>query len=206
MDSTAAALGRRRPLVLADLAAKALVGDVLLVLAAAGFVGALAQVAVSIPGTPVPVTGQTLGVLVAGCALGVRRSLAALLVYAGLGFAGLPWFVNHSAGWQGPSTGYLFGFVLAGAVCGLLAEHGGDRTLVRSVATMLAGEACIYLVGVAWLAVDLHVGAGRALALGFTPFVAGDAVKLVLAAGILPGAWRLAGRSGRGGEAGSAVA
>ena len=144
-----------------------------------------------------PVTGQTLGVLVAGCALGARRSLAALLVYVALGFAGLPWFVDHSAGWQGPSTGYLFGFVLASAVCGFLAQRGADRTLARSVATMLVGEICIYLVGVAWLAVDLHVGAGEALSLGFTPFIAGDAAKLAIAAGVLPGAWWLAGRGGR---------
>lgn len=197
MEPTTDVLARPRPLVLADLAGTAVVGDVLLVLAAAGFVGALAQLAVHIPGTPVPVTGQTLGVLVAGCALGTRRSLAALLVYVALGFAGLPWFVDHSAGWQGPSTGYLFGFVLAGAVCGYLAEHGADRTLVRAVATMVVGEVCIYLVGVAWLAVDLHVGAGKALSLGFTPFVAGDAIKLALAAGILPGAWWLAGRGPR---------
>jgi biotin transport system substrate-specific component len=197
MEPTTAALGRRRPLVLADLAGTALVGDVLLVLAAAGFVGALAQLAIHIPGTPVPVTGQTLGVLVAGCALGARRSFAALLVYVGLGFAGLPWFVDHSAGWQGPSTGYLFGFVLASAVCGLLAQRGGDRTLLRAVATMVVGEVCIYLVGVTWLAVDLHVGAARALSLGFTPFLAGDAVKMAIAAGVLPGAWWLAGRAGR---------
>ncbi|MDA8034510.1 MAG: biotin transporter BioY [Actinomycetota bacterium] len=198
MDSTAVALVRRPPRVLADLAGTAVLGDVLLVLAAAGFVGGLAQVVVHVPGTPVPVTGQTLGVLLAGSALGLRRGLAALLVYVALGFAGLPWFVGHTAGWQGPSTGYLFGFVLAGAVCGFLAERGGDRTMVRAVATMMVGEVAIYLVGVVWLAVDLHVGMGKAVALGFTPFVVGDAVKMALAAGLLPGAWWLAGRGAAG--------
>ncbi len=198
MDSTAVAHVRRRPRVLADLAGTAVLGDVLLVLAAAGFVGGLAQVVVHVPGTPVPVTGQTLGVLLAGSALGLRRGLAALLVYVALGFAGLPWFVGHTAGWQGPSTGYLFGFVLAGAVCGFLAERGGDRTMVRAVATMMVGEVAIYLVGVVWLAVDLHVGMGKAVALGFTPFVVGDAVKMALAAGLLPGAWWLAGRGAAG--------
>lgn len=198
MDSTAVALVRRPPRVLADLAGTAVLGDVLLVLAAAGFVGGLAQVVVHVPGTPVPVTGQTLGVLLAGSALGLRRGLAALLVYVALGFAGLPWFVGHTAGWQGPSTGYLFGFVLAGAVCGFLAERGGDRTMVRAVATMMVGEVAIYLVGVVWLAVDLHVGMGKAVALGFTPFVVGDAVKMALAAGLLPGAWWLARRGPAG--------
>jgi biotin transport system substrate-specific component len=203
MEPTTVVAVRRRPLVLADLASTALVGDVLLVLAAAGLVGALAQLAVHIPGTPVPVTGQTLGVLLAGCALGTRRALAALLVYVALGFAGLPWFAGHSAGWAGASTGYLFGFVLASAVCGLLAERGADRTLVRAVATMVVGEVCIYGVGLTWLAVDLHVGAGKALALGFTPFVAGDAIKLALAAGLLPSAWWLVGRSTGGGAGAS---
>ena len=198
MDSTAVALVRRPPRVLADLAGTAVLGDVLLVLAAAGFVGGLAQVVVHVPGTPVPVTGQTLGVLLAGSALGLRRGLAALLVYVALGFAGLPWFVGHTAGWQGPSTGYLFGFVLAGAVCGFLAERGGDRTMVRAVATMVVGEVAMYLVGVVWLAIDLHVGMGKAVALGFTPFVVGDAVKMALAAGLLPGAWWLAGRGAAG--------
>lgn len=197
MDATTIVVARRRPQVLADLAGTALVGDALLVLAAAGFVGALAQLSVHIPGTPVPVTGQTLGVLLAGSALGARRSLAALLLYVALGFAGLPWFAGHTAGWAGASTGYLFGFVLASAVCGFLAERGGDRTLARAVVTMLVGEICIYLVGVTWLAVDLHVGAGTALALGFTPFVAGDGIKLALAAGLLPSAWWLAGRGAR---------
>lgn len=193
MEPTVTTLSRRRPVVLADLAGTALLGDVVLVALAAAFVGALAQVAVRIPGTPVPVTGQTLGVLLAGSALGMRRALAAMLVYAGLGFAGLPWFVGHTSGWQGASTGYLFGFVLAAAVCGFLAERGADRTVVRTLATMVVGEVCLYLVGVSWLAVDLHVGASKAVALGLTPFLAGDAAKLVLASGLLPGAWRLAG-------------
>jgi len=198
MEPTAVTLDRRRPAVLADLASGALLADVVLILAAASLVGALAQVAVRIPGTPVPITGQTLGVLVAGCALGSRRSVAAMLVYAGLGFAGLPWFVGHTAGWQGASTGYLLGFVLAAGVCGLLAERGGDRTLARALGTMVVGEVCMYSVGVVWLAFDLHVGAGRAVALGLTPFLVGDGLKMVLAAALLPGAWRLAGRRDRG--------
>lgn len=192
----ATALSRRPPLVLGDLAGRALLVDVALVVGAAAFVGALAQISVPLPGTPVPITGQTLAVVLSGCALGSRRALASMLVYVGLGFAGLPWFVHHSAGWQGPSTGYLFGFVLAAVACGVLAERGGDRTVLRTLPTMLVGELCIYVVGVTWLAIDLHVGARQALDLGFNPFVPGDAAKLVLAAGLLPGAWRLAGRSG----------
>lgn len=181
------------PAVLADLVPGEAVRDVALVLGAAAFVGLLAQISIPLPFTPVPVTGQTLGVLVAGTALGWQRAGAAMVVYAGAGVAGLPWFAHHSSGWGGPAFGYILGFVLAGALCGWLAERGGDRTVVRSLPTMLAGEVVIYAVGVTWLALDLHVGAGRAIALGLTPFLIGDAIKVVLAAGLLPAAWRLAG-------------
>ncbi|HUZ20471.1 MAG TPA: biotin transporter BioY [Acidimicrobiales bacterium] len=196
MEPTAA-LSRRRPLVLADLVPGERVRDVALVLGAACLVGLLAQFSVQVAGTPVPITGQTLGVLVAGCALGFRRALAASVVYAGLGFLGLPWFIHHSGGWQGASTGYVFGFVLASAVCGRLAERGADRSILGSLPTMLAGELCIYVPGVTWLALDAHVGLAKALSLGFTPFVVGDALKMGLAAGLLPAAWWMTGERRR---------
>jgi len=188
MESTTA-IARPRPAVLADLIPGERVRDVALVLGGAAFVGLLAQISFRLSFTPVPVTGQTLGVLVAGCALGFRRALAAAVVYAGLGLAGLPWFVDHTAGWQGASMGYVAGFVLAAAVCGWLTERGADRTVVRSLPAMLAGELCIYVPGVLWLAVDLHVGLVTALSLGLVPFLIGDAVKMALAAGLLPAAW-----------------
>jgi len=188
MESTTA-IARPRPAVLADLIPGERVRDVALVLGGAAFVGLLAQISFRLSFTPVPVTGQTLGVLVAGCALGFRRALAAAVVYAGLGLAGLPWFVDHTAGWQGASMGYVAGFVLAAAVCGWLAERGADRTVVRSLPAMLDGELCIYVPGVLWLAVDLHVGLVTALSLGLVPFLIGDAVKMALAAGLLPAAW-----------------
>jgi biotin transport system substrate-specific component len=86
----------------------------------------------------------------------------------------------------------VIGFVLCAALCGRLAEHGADRSLVRSVPAMVAGEVVMYAVGVTWLAVYLHVGAGRAIALGLTPFLIGDAIKAALAAMLLPTAWKLA--------------
>ena len=94
---------------------------------------------------------------------------------------------------MGASAGYVVGFVLAAAVCGHLAVRGTDRSVLGSVPTMLVGELCIYLPGVAWLALYVHLGLGTALALGFTPFVIGDALKLALAAGLLPTAWWLTG-------------
>ncbi|HTW99968.1 MAG TPA: biotin transporter BioY [Acidimicrobiales bacterium] len=186
----------RRPRVLADLLPGLWVRDILLVFVAAGFVGALAQI--TIPFTPVPITGQTLGVLLAGCTLGSRRALASMLVYFILGEIGLPWFAGGTSGWQGPSTGYLFGFILAACVCGFLAERGADRSVLRSVPLMLLGELCIYAVGVPWLYVDLHQSLSWTIYHGFTVFIAGDSIKLAGAAALLPGAWWLAGdRRGR---------
>jgi biotin transport system substrate-specific component len=198
MESTSV-IARPRPHVLADLIPGERVRDVALVLGGAAFVGALAQLSIRLPFTPVPITGQTLGVLVVGCALGFHRALAATVLYAGLGIAGLPWFVDHTAGWQGASSGYVAGFILAAAVCGSLAERGADRNVLRSLPAMLAGELCIYVPGVLWLAIDLHVGLITALSLGLVPFLAGDAVKIGIAAGLLPAAWWVTGTQRRDG-------
>jgi biotin transport system substrate-specific component len=189
MDST---ITVRRPAVLADLIPGARLRDVALVVGAAGFVGVLAQIVIHLSFTPVPITGQTLGVLVAGTSLGWRRAAASMALYLAVGSAGLPWFQSGTSGWQGASEGYLFGFMLAAIVCGAYAGRGSDRSIFGSIPTMLVGEVCIYVVGVPWLAIDLHVGLAKAIALGFTPFVIGDAIKLGLAAGLLPTAWRFA--------------
>jgi biotin transport system substrate-specific component len=191
--SNAVTLTRPRRLVLADLLPGTLVRDVLLVIGAAGFVGALAQLSIHVSFTPVPITGQTLGVLVAGTALGSKRGTAAMALYGLAGLAGVPWFAGHSSGYVGASFGYVVGFVLSAALCGFLAERGADRSLVKSIPAMVAGEVVMYAVGVIWLGISLHVGPTRAVALGLTPFLAGDAVKAGIAAALLPGAWRLTG-------------
>jgi biotin transport system substrate-specific component len=179
----------RRPIVLADLVPGVIARDIGLVIAAAGITGALAQITIHIPGTPVPMTGQTLGVLVSGCALGARRATAAMLAYALFGFIGVPWFAGGQHGYVGANAGYLLGFVLAGFLCGLVAERGADRRVIGAIPAMLLGEIAIYAIGVPWLAVDLHVGIGKAISLGFNPFVAGDATKAALGALLLPSAW-----------------
>jgi biotin transport system substrate-specific component len=184
----------RRPVVLADLLPGALVRDILLVVGAAGFVGALAQISIHLSFTPVPVTGQTLGVLLAGTALGSRRGAAAMALYALAGIAGVPWFAGHTSGWAGASFGYIIGFFLAAALCGLLAERRADRSVLRSLPSMLAGEVVIYAAGLTWLALYAHLGPAATISEGLTPFMAGDAIKAVIAAGLLPAAWRLAGR------------
>lgn len=191
---------RPRGFVLADLIAgdrsrtARLAWDVTLVVGAAAMVGALAQVSIKLSFTPVPITGQTLGVLLAGASLGWRRGAAAMALYGLAGIAGVPWFAGATSGYVGASFGYIIGFFLAAAACGYLAERGADRSVLGSVPAMIAGEILIYLAGVTWLAVDLHVGVGTALHLGFTPFVIGDAIKAAIAAGLLPAAWKLVSR------------
>ncbi len=192
--SQSVALRRPRPLVLADLLPGTVVRDVLLVVGAACFVGALAQISIHLSFTPVPITGQTLGVLLAGAALGWRRGAAAMALYAVAGVAGVPWFADHTSGYAGASFGYVIGFFLAAALCGRLAERGADRSVLSALPAMLAGEVVIYAAGLTWLAVYAHLGPSATIAEGLTPFLAGDAIKALLAACLLPAAWRLAGR------------
>lgn len=192
--ATASAAAPRRSLVLADLLPGSLVRDLTLVVAAAALVGVAAQITVPVPGTPVPVTGQTFAVLLAGAALGWRRGLAGMALYLAAG-AWVPWYAGHRSGLGGPSFGYIIGYVLAGALVGALAARGGDRTPARTVGSMLVGTAVIYAVGVPWLMADLHLGLGRGLALGMRPFLVGDLLKVALAAGLLPGAWALVRRA-----------
>jgi biotin transport system substrate-specific component len=173
---------------------RAVLADLLLVVSAAGFVGLMAQLVVPLPWTPVPLTGQTLAVLVSGAALGAPRAATAMMLYLAAGVAGMPWFADGASGWGGPSFGYVLGFVAAAAFVGWLAARGADRTPLRAVPAMLLGTLVIYAFGVPWLAADLGVGLGEAFELGARPFIGGDVVKVLLGAGLLPAAWALAAR------------
>jgi len=180
--------------VLADLVPAFAVRDAALVIGYAILVGLLAQLVIHLPFTPVPVTGQTFGVLLGGMALGARRALLGMLLYVLVGVAGVPWFADHRGGFDvlgDPSFGYLVGFVVAAAVLGLLAERGLDRKPQLTLLAMVAGTAIIYFFGVTWLWNSLHISIGSAIALGLVPFLLGDAIKAILAAGVLPGAWKL---------------
>ncbi|TYB42031.1 biotin transporter BioY [Actinomadura chibensis] len=195
--AAAGGAARRRPAVLGDLLPGALARDAALVAAAAVLTGLAAQVAVPLPGTPVPVTGQTFAVLLAGAALGFGRAALGMLLYLAAGIAGVPWFTDGDSGTGSPTLGYVIGFVVAAAVVGRLAQRGGDRTPARTVATMLVGTAIMYAAGVPYLMASLDVGLGKAVDLGMTPFLAGDALKVLLAAGLLPAAWKLTGAARR---------
>jgi biotin transporter BioY len=192
MSTTPAAATAPRA-VLADLLPGEAVRDVLLVLGGACFVGLMAQISVPLPWTPVPLTGQTLAVLCVGAALGPVRGAASLALYLAAGVAGMPWFADGESGWGGPSFGYILGFIVSAAVVGALAARGADRTPVKAVPAMLLGTLIIYAFGVPWLAASIDVDLGKAIDLGARPFVGGDLIKLALAAGLLPAAWRLAG-------------
>jgi biotin transporter BioY len=195
------ALGRPRRLVLADVLPGDRVRDAVLVAGFAAFTGLAAQVAIKLPFTPVPITGQTFAVLLGGAALGWRRGLAGMVLYLLVGLTPwVPWFAEGKGGsgmLQAPSFGYLLGFLAAAALVGWLAERGWDRTPPRTVLTMVAGNLVVYALGLPWLLANLGVGLAKGLELGVTPFLAGDALKILLAAGLLPGAWALAGRRAR---------
>ncbi|MQY15106.1 Biotin transporter BioY2 [Streptomyces sp. RB5] len=194
---TTAVLAPRTPSTLADLLPGARVRDVALVAGGAALTGLAAQLSVPVPGSPVPVTGQTFAALLVGASLGTGRAFASLLLYALAGMAGMPWFAGATSGSFGiPSFGYVLGMLLAATAVGALARRGGDRDVWRTAGTMVLGSAIIYAVGVPYLALSLDLSASAALAAGLTPFLLGDALKAALAMGLLPAAWKLLGHRG----------
>jgi biotin transport system substrate-specific component len=159
----------------------------------------LAQVRIGLGFTPVPITGQTLAVLLAGTTLGSRRGALSMALYWVVGmFVPFGWYSNSTHGWEvatGATAGYLFGFIVAAFVVGLLAERGQDRNALTSFTAMLFGTFVVYFFGVAWLAHKINVpvfdGDQNALTMGLVPFVAGDIIKLVIAGAVGPSAWKL---------------
>ncbi|WP_067792363.1 biotin transporter BioY [Actinomadura formosensis] len=190
---TATTVSLRRPGVLADRVPGSIVRDAILIAAGAGFTGLAAQVSIHTPLSPVPFTLQTLAVLVTGAALGTVRGAAAMLLYLVAGAAGVPWYAGHTHGLGGPTFGYIVAFVLAAALVGELARRGNDRRALSTVGLMAAGNALIYLIGTVWLALSLGLGAEKAIAAGVTPFLLTDGLKIAIAAGMLPLAWRWTG-------------
>ena len=185
--------------VLADAAIPAsdrslrLVRDAALVVGACLFTALLAQVKIPLGFTPVPITGQTLAVLLVGAALGSRRGAGALTLYLVAGMW-LPFYAGGASGyfWEIASGGYLVGFIPAAFVVGWLAERGWDRRPHVLVA-MLAGNLVLYIPGLLWLATFAPAESRWVTTLewGLYPFIIGDAIKLVAASLLLPGAWLL---------------
>jgi biotin transport system substrate-specific component len=157
---------------------------------------AAAQVSIPLPFTPVPFTLQPMVVLLGGAALGARLGMSSQVLYIALGLAGLPVFAASPILPQGfgrllgPTGGYLMSYPLAAFVTGYLAQRGLDRRYATSVLAMGAGLAIIFASGVAWLAFGGHVGLAVAIRTGLIPFIPADIIKVLLAATVLPAAWR----------------
>ena len=124
------------------------VRDIALVVGGAALTGIAAQLAVPVPGSPVPVSGQTFAALLVGTALGARRGFLSLALYAVAGIAGVPWFAEGASGYAMPSFGYILGMLLAATVVGALARRGADRSVLRTAGAWLLGSVIIYAVGV----------------------------------------------------------
>jgi len=178
--------------------------DAALVVGISLLVAGCAQISVYLPFSPVPISAQTLAVLLAGATLGSRRGALVGMAYLGEGLAGLPVFAGGQSAWtlgrtgiptiMGPTAGYLAGFVAGAFVVGWLAERGWDRRVWSAVAAMAIGNAVIYAFGLLGLA--RFVPADAVLAAGVLPFLPGDAVKIAIAASVLPSVWSLVGRGG----------
>ena len=191
----------------------AIVKDLLLIVTFAMIMALCAQIVIKLPGTVVPITGQTFGVLLAGGALGSKRAPLSMLLYMVIGMAGaevfapagvdvkefgafhaiLPWSGSDGLVWSTPTGGYIVGFIVASWIIGRLAEKGWDRK-PRIIVSMILGNLAIYLFGLPWLMYDLNASLGDTLLWGLWPFIPGDALKLLLASMVLPGAWALVGR------------
>jgi biotin transport system substrate-specific component len=174
---------------------------VALIAVGAALIFASSRVVIPVPGSPVPITGQTFGVLLVGGALGFRRALMSVALYVLIGLIGLPFFAEGKGGvqvLQGTNGGYIVGFIVAGSLVGRLAELGWDRRIAGALGAMVIGNIVIYLFGVPWLMYVAHLDLPTGIAKGLTPFLLGDAIKLILAAAAFPVAWWVVGR--RAGE------
>lgn len=157
------------------------------------FTALMAQISIPLGFTPVPITGQTLAVLLSGAALGSRLGPLSQAVYWAMGAVGLPFYAEAQGGWDvatGATAGYLVGFVVAAWVVGRLAERRQDRDVWTAIPAFLFGSVIIYLFGVPWLARIVDVSWSRAAELGCYPFIVGDLIKVAVAGVLLPASWR----------------
>ncbi|WP_338264698.1 biotin transporter BioY [Corallococcus caeni] len=164
-----------------------------LVLGAALCTALLAQVAIPVPGSKVPITGQTLAVVLTAAALGPRRGLAGQFAYLLLGAVGLPFFAKGASGWgalAGPTGGFLVAFLPAAFLLGLAARHGYDRRWWTAGPLFLAGQLLILAIGVSWLRVKAELDFATAFQKGFVPFIPGGLLKAAIAGLVMPLAWR----------------
>lgn len=171
------------------------INNIALALLGSIFIALTAQVALPLPFSPVPITGQTFGVLVSGIVLGAKRGALSAVFYIVEGAIGLPVFAGLKGGvvhLLGPTGGYILGFVPAAYIAGYLAEKGWDRSIIRSILGMSIANAIIYGLGLFML--SFYIGYARLLELGFYPYIAGDLLKIALAALSIPLVWKVISR------------
>lgn len=181
-----------------------LVRDGLLIVGVSILMALSANTRIYLPFTPIPLTLQTFLVLLMGAALGSKRGALAMLLYLAEGAAGLPIFTTGGglASLIGPTAGYLWAFPVAAFVVGWLCERGMDRSYLTSIFAMLPGAILNLALGTAWLAILGLQGGNHsivaALLAGFVPFIPGEAIKMVVAAALLPTAWSIVRRIHKG--------
>ena len=161
------------------------------------FMSLMAQIAIPVPGSPVPITGQTLGVLLIGTAYGASLGLATIAIYVALGLIGAPILAQGAHGFarlSGPTGGYLIGMMIAAYVVGLLAERRWDVRLQTSFGQMILGEILVFAPGLIWLKIYTGATWTWTIVAGFTPFIVGEIIKIGLAGVALPSVWAIVGR------------
>jgi biotin transport system substrate-specific component len=173
------------------------INNVALILSGAVFTAYAAQLV--IPMWPVPITAQTLAVLLVGSVLGATRGAISLIVYFSMGAMGLPVFSAATSLSFGPTFGYLLGFIAAAALIGYLSERGWHKSVTGVLGSFAIANSVIYIFGLPWLAFALGtLGAANDLAsvaaAGLAPFIIGDVIKMTVAAALLPLAWKFLGK------------
>ena len=174
----------------------------LFIVGGVGFIALLAQIAIPVPGSPVPVTGQTLAVLLIGTTYGARLGFLTFATYLLAGVAGAPIFApsgtsaNHGIDRLiGATGGYLVGMLVASLVLGYLADRKADQKFRTSFPALLLGDAIIFTFGLLWLQQTLNLSWSQTIAAGFTPFILGEALKIAITATSLPLVWRRISRT-----------
>lgn len=180
--------------VLADLVPAIRTREVSLVLLGVAFIAVASQITIPLWFTPVPLSLSTFAVLLTGTALGPRRAALCTILYLALGVAGAPIFAGQGSGWAFASFGYVVGYIPAAVAAGALARRGADRSVLSTIGTACLASLLVYAIGLPWLMGHLNVDLASGLRLGVWPFLAGDVIKAMAAALLLPTAWKLLDR------------
>lgn len=158
------------------------------------FIAALAQIAIPVPGSPVPVTGQTLAVYLIGTTYGARLGFATFGTYLLAGIAGAPVFAPAAtqglARLTGATGGYLIGMLVATLILGALADRKADQKFQTSFPALILGSVIVFAFGLIWLNVSLNLTWAQTIGAGLTPFIFGEVIKIAITATSLPLIWR----------------